>query len=217
MRQILIADAVEDRDYPALFRQGDLDGACGLYALMMGLNLCGYVDCDTSFANEPDRRTQLGKLYKHFEDYPALFSGGSYIEDLKEIVDKAYGRKIKTEFHEGNNKSIIRFTVSHLMEGHPVLLGIRAPGGADHAVLACGLEFEQADPGSDGKPVKLPEPCRILVLDPGGYEVPPFMLWNSINYPTPRLKGSYPYLFVEGNCNERKVTFDEALALGSID
>ena len=44
MRQILIADAVEDRDYPALFRQGDLDGACGLYALMMSLNLCGYVD-----------------------------------------------------------------------------------------------------------------------------------------------------------------------------
>lgn len=217
MRKILIADAVEDRDYPALFRQGDLDGACGLYALMMGLNLCGYVDCDTSFANEPDRRTQLGKLYKHFEDYPALFSGGSYIEDLKEIVDKVYGRKIKTEFHEGNNKSIIRFTVSQLMEGHPVLLGIRAPGGAHHGVLACGLELEGAPCEGAEKLKQGPDPYRILILDPGGYEVPPFMLWNSFIYPRPLLKGSYPYLFVEGNCNERKVTFDEALALWSID
>ena len=132
-------------------------------------------------------------------------------------MDKAYGRKIKTEFHEGNNKSIISFTVRHLMEGHPVLLGIRAPGGADHAVLVCGLEFERTDPGSDERPGKMPKPCRILVLDPGGYEVPPFMLWNSIIYPTPLLKGGYPYLFVEGNCNERKVSFDEALALWSID
>lgn len=216
MRQILIADDVADRDYPALFRQGDLDGACGLYALMMGLNLCGYVDSDTSFANEPDRRTQLGRLYKQFEDYPALFSGGSYVEDLKEVLDKAYGRKIKTEFHEGNNKSIIRFTVAQLLAGHPVLLGIRTHGGVDHAVLASGLEFEQADLGSDGKSRKMPEPCRILVLDPGGYEVPSFMLWNSIIFSTPRFKGTYPYLFVEGNCNERQVGFDEALALWSI-
>lgn len=215
MRQIIIADVVEDRGYPALFRQGDLDGACGLYALMMGLNLCGYVDSDTSFANEPDRRTQLGKLYKHLEDYPALFSGGSYVEDLKEVVDKAYGRKIATEFHEGNNKSIVRFSVRHLTAGHPVLLGIRAPGGAAHAVLASGLEFEQADFGGTGG--STPEPCRILILDPGGYEVPSFMLWNSFIYSTPLLKGSFPYLFVEGNCTERKVTFDEALALWSID
>ena len=48
MRQILIADAVVDREHPVLFRQGDLDGACGIYALMMGLNLCGYVDDETS-------------------------------------------------------------------------------------------------------------------------------------------------------------------------
>ncbi len=43
------------------------------------------------------------------------------------------------------------------------------------------------------------------------------MLWNSIIYPTPLLKGGYPYLFVEGNSNERKVSFDEALALWSRD
>ena len=216
MRQILIADAVVDREHPVLFRQGDLDGACGLYALMMGLNLCGYVDDETSFAHEPDRRTQLGRLYKQFEDYPALFSGGSYIEDLKEVLDKAYGRKIKTEFHEGNNKSIIRFTVSHLSDGHPVILGIRARGGVAHAVLACGLEFEQATCASAKKTGELPKPQRILILDPGGYEAPSFIHWNSFIYPEPQFSGSYPYQFVDGICGVHKVSFDEALALWSM-
>lgn len=67
LRHIFLPDAVADRVYPVLFRLGDLAGACGLYALMMGLDLCGYVDDETSFAKKRDRRTVLGKPYKQFE------------------------------------------------------------------------------------------------------------------------------------------------------
>lgn len=213
MRHIFIVDAVEERDYTVLFRQGDLDGACVIYSLMMGLNLCGYVDDETSFADEPDRRTQLGKLYKQFEDYPALFSGGACITDLQEVVDKAYGRKIKTEFYEGKNKGIIDFTVGHLYDGHPVILGMRMNNGAGHAIIACGLEFEHADedfPDGDGH---LPAPHKILSLDPNGCQMLSFHLWNSFILHKPQ-KGTYPYLFV-GGYGTSKVKFDEALALWS--
>lgn len=89
MRHTIIADSVQERGYPVLFRQGDLDGACVLYSLIMCLNLCGYVDGEISFANEPDRRTQLGKLYKQFENFPALFSGGCCMSELQGIIAKA--------------------------------------------------------------------------------------------------------------------------------
>lgn len=217
MRQILIADAVADRGYPVLFRQGDLDGACGLYALMMGLNLCGYVDDETSFALEPDRRTQIGKLYKQFEGYPALFSGGTYIEDIKKVVDEAFGRKIETEFLVGKNKELVDFTVSHLCEGHPVILGVQEQGGRGHALTACGVEFEY---GTDELPEDeddAPDPHKILTLDPDGYEVPSFVLWNSFIYYERQSGGKFPYLYIGAHCEEKKVTFGEALALWSSD
>lgn len=217
MRQILIADAVLERGYPALFRQGDLDGACGLYALMMGLNLCGYVDSDTSFAHEPDRRTQLGRLYKQFEDYPALFSGGSCLEDLKEVLDKTYARQIETEIFEGKNKELLEFTVDHLCEGHPVILGVNEQEGAGHALMACGVEFEYGTAGLPEDEEDVPEPHKILTLDPGGYEVPSFVLWNSFIYYEPQSRGKYPYLYIGGHCEEKKVTFGAALALWKRD
>lgn len=216
MRQILIADAVTARNYPALFRQGDLDGACGLYALMMGLNLCGYVDDETSFAEKPDRRTLLGKLYKQFESYPALFSGGSYIEDLQKVVEKTFRRKIETEFFEGKNKKLLEFTVEHICQGHPVILGVQEQGGSGHALLASGVEVEYGPGGVPEDEEDVPEPDKILTLDPGGYEVPPFVHWNSFIYYKHQSGGPFPYLYI-GQYDAKKVTFGEALALCSIE
>lgn len=217
MRQILIADAVAERDCAALFRQGDLDGACGLYALMIGLNLCGYVDDDTSFAYEPDRRTQLGKLYKQIEDYPALFSGGSHIKDLEKLIGKSFGRKIETEFFDGKNKDILEFTVSHICEGHPVILVVYEQGGTGHALAACGVEIEYGTGGLPEQEDDVPDPHKILTLDPGGYEVPPFVLWNSFIYYKRKSAGQFPYLYIGGHCEEKKVTFGGALALWSTE
>lgn len=213
MRHIFINDEVDDRDYTVLFRQGDLDGACVLYSLMMGLNLCGYVDDETSFADEPDRRTQIGKLYKQFEDYPALFSGGASITDLQELVDNAYGRKIETAFYEGDNRGIRDFTVSHLYDGHPVILGLSMETGEAHAITACGLEFERADEDFPDGTAHLPTPHKILTLDPNGCQMLWFHPWNSFILHKPQ-RGRYPYLFVGGYGNI-KVKFDEALALWS--
>lgn len=216
MRQIIIADAVAERGYPVLFRQGDLDGACGLYALMMGLNLCGYVDDETSFAKKPDRRTVLGKLYKQFEGYPALFSGGSYIDDLQKVVDKSFGSKVETEFFEGKNRELLDFTVSHVCEGHPVILGVNTQDDMGHALLACGVEFEYGTAGLPEEEDDVPDPHKILTLDPSGYEVPSFVLWNSFIYYERQSGGRYPYLYIGAQCEERKVSFGGALALWSI-
>lgn len=213
MRHIFIVDTVDERDYTVLFRQGDLDGACVLYSLMMGLNLCGYVDDETSFANEPDRRTQLGKLYKQFEEYPALFSGGACISELQEVVPKAYGKKIQTEFYEGKSKDIINFTVNHLYDGHPVILGMRMENGDGHAITACGLEFERAEEAFPDEDQEMPTPHKILTLDPNGWQILSFHLWNSFILHAPH-RSPFPYRFV-GGYGVSKVKFEEALALWS--
>ena len=214
MRHTIIADSIQDRGYPVHFRQGDLDGACGLYSLMMCLNLCGCVDDEISFANEPDRRTQLGRLYKQFADFPALFSGGCSLTDLQEAIARAYGRRhISTEYCEGNNRTILKFAVKHILAGHPVIFGISGSGGLEHALTASGLEFEY----DNGETPDLSgiTPDKILMLDPGGCEVPPFIHWNCFVYYGLQYKGRFPYQFVRGSGETHKICFDGALAIWS--
>lgn len=210
MRYMIIADSVQERDYPVLFRQGDLDGACVLYSLMMCLNLCGYVDDEASFADELDRRTRLGKLYKQFANFPALFSGGCPMDELQGIIAKAYGRRISTEYCEGRSTKILKFTVQHLFAGRPVVLGGTVKGALGHALTASGLKFEYAGETPDWPGIM---PHKILILDPEGCEVPPFMPWNSFVFYERSSQRKFPYEFVSGDCELRNIGFEEALAV----
>ena len=213
MRHMVIADSVQERGYPVLFRQGDLDGACVLYSLMMCLNLCGFVDEEASFADEPDRRTRLGKLYKQFASFPALFSGGCHIGELQGITTKAYGRRISTEYCEGQNTKILKFTIQHLLAGHPVILGATVKGTLGHALTASGLEFEHSEDAGETPDWSGTMPHKILMLDPEGCEVPPFMQWNSFVFCERSSHRSFPYEFVGGDCEIRNLGFEEALAI----
>ena len=63
MRKFILADHVSRNDeYSVCYRQGDVDGACGIYSLLACLDLCGALNSHPSDAIEKfDKRTRLGK------------------------------------------------------------------------------------------------------------------------------------------------------------
>ena len=163
-------------------RQGDMDGACGPYSLMMCLILQGVVRREDVVAlNNLDGRTALGKLWNKFQDFHALFRQGTTLQDIGSLL-ATFGRKIKLEAFEGTGVDTRKFIYRHLKDNHPVILGIYGEDLA-HWVVAIGWEDMEGD--------DVPE--RFLLLD-SSYESPRTSCWNAvINLDS--AYGRYPYLY----------------------
>ena len=72
-------------------RQGDLDGACAVYAtIMCMLHIAYLAEDDLSLYNLPDKRTAKGKiLHELMENNGLVRNGFSYIRLKRELEDSA--------------------------------------------------------------------------------------------------------------------------------
>lgn len=90
-------------------RQGELDGACTVYSLMMGLIAAGKVSrkdiCNLDIINAVDGRKGLGRLVREFfykiprtKDDPEtiLLRYGYTLEDIQNKLAHAYGGYVRT-------------------------------------------------------------------------------------------------------------------------
>ena len=199
MRHIIIADHVDQRglqgeEYSAIFRQGDLDGACGVYSLFMCLNLCGVAECQKGeiTLDSVDKRKQFGKMIKEVENSAGLIVTGHDVDEVKNILNKSYRATLNYEIFKEPGKKAIAFVLKHLWEGHPVLMSIKGPKFL-HWVVACGMEFNT--PSVDAFPTKGDTPERLFLLDPGAAKAKS-TLWNSYIV-LEAGTGKYPYEYVE--------------------
>ena len=104
-------------------RQGDMDGACGPYSLMMCLILQGVVRREDVVAlNNLDGRTALGKLWNKFQDFHALFRQGTTLQDIGSLL-ATFGRIEDAEeelqlavFHGYDNAAPILDVLERLKE-----------------------------------------------------------------------------------------------------
>ena len=218
MRHIIIADHVAQRglqedEYSAIFRQGDLDGACGIYSLMMCLNLCNIDEAQQELLQdfeEVNKQTRFGKMVKEVEKLRGLISSGIELQELQKILQSGFRTKLECEAMEESGKKVLAFTLNHLWQGHPVLLGVKW-SGVSHWVVACGMEF--VTPTCDTFPTPKNKPERIFLLDPGSAKTET-SIWNG--YITLEAgAGRYPYTYVqEGqHCCATSISFDEAMAI----
>jgi hypothetical protein len=152
---------------PVHLRQGDVDGACGPYALMMALLLFGLADAQ---ALKPmagvDRRTRLSKFFKALreEDAETLFKAGTDIDQLEAVLTKSYAKKIETRRWDGEGTESREFVLESLRRGAPTLLRIAFEEGA-HWLLIVGAEYEVTvdDAGAERE-----EALSLLALDSSG-------------------------------------------------
>ena len=107
-------------------QQGDLDGACAIYSLVMAMLCNGLLsDDDTKVYNRPDRRTEKGKLlYQFFNERGMIREGYSYVTLAKEINESPFGIKAIRK-NPRTNDGRIKTISDYLYDNTPVIIKIK--------------------------------------------------------------------------------------------
>ncbi len=181
--------------------QGDMDGACGPYSIMMGLMICGLIDRDDLVSlKKVDGRTNAGKLLNMLEKYQGLFRGGLYDHELVELLKRSYSRNLNVNPIKGTGVEIRKKVVEYLKGNCPVILGIDYGKDEGHWVVAIGYEYDYDEQEQKAK--------RLLLLDPGK-PAPIISAWNGV-VDSVGDGGRYPYILWG---EDYKVSFSDSLAL----
>lgn len=197
MRKIILADHVSrDGEYSTCYRQGGLDGACGIYSLLVCFDLCGNSEDIQKF----DKRTRFGKALSSLErkGFDLFIKGGL---DLSEVMDfigaGSYDNIFNTEKIKASGEKNLKFAIDHINEAHPTMLGLKnEEEGLDHWVTAIGLELFNE------------KTIKVLLIDPLK-ESTRLCPWNDYLSIAQPAEGPYPYSLSEGI----NVYCSEALAI----
>lgn len=200
-----MADDGSDGDLVHL-RQGDADGACGPYCLLMGLLALGLAKRDDVIGwGKVDGRTNVGKLIRRMsEQRDALFHEGSDLANLELLLRDLYKGRLQAVSSASSGRACKQFVEDQVRDGAPVVLGLMN-GSVAHWVLVIGVDAWHYRDGTR-------RANRFLLLDPSidAVAVAP---WNSVVDLTGS-GGPYPYQWWPTPTDEPvKVAFDCALAL----
>lgn len=158
------------------FRQGDLDGACGPYSLMMALVANGIISRDeASYSGLQDGRTRLGRFYKRLIEFGGLINNGTTDYDLDWLLD-CFRNQISLGKINGTTRSLVTDLVGAVTSGYSTIVGVNWPGGEGHWLLVVGYQG-QITYGLDGD--SKTNVTHLLCLDPF-LEAPRVSLWNAV-------------------------------------
>ena len=158
--------------------QGDLDGACGPYALMMALIASGAIsrtDAENIWHKPIKGTTKLAKEIKKLETLLKEGTDNTTLVKLFEAIQRYFPKhsnlqKLKaTEINDSGNK-LIPFLIEQIDHSLPTIIGLDWRGGGAHWVTVIG--YQKFDERSE-------YPERILVLDPQSRQSK-ISAWNGI-------------------------------------
>ncbi len=154
-------------DNPIHIKQGDIDGACSVYSLMMYLMIMKVIkrnqlnDIYNTIKKSPD----VENIFHEFFDKHGLVRDGFYFTQLKKIlnrisIDSIVAKSFEEDSDEFKKDGFIKQIKSTLDTDTPIMVGIDYKGGGSHAVLAIGYEADEdgifnifcLDPASDCNP-----------------------------------------------------------------
>lgn len=189
---------------PIHYRQGDLDGACAVYSLMMDLLYEGVISKDDiSISSPTDKRTMKGKMLHHFlEDQGLIRDGYSFKSLRQELLDYFHNKDIEVTRRDPKDQDKIIQGIDDLIsEDTPVIISIVFDEEGSHAMLAIGTETDSA--GNINK---------IFCLDPDA-EAPTCSYWNSVI----DVSGKASYYWNIRTRDTFKVTLDDYLYIQTTD
>lgn len=177
-------------------QQGSLDGACGPYCLFMALLILDVITYDDAISLwKIKRSTKLGKLIKAMEVHKQLFQAGTYVEDLKEMIEVSFKNEVEVKTNKEGGKKTIQFILQQLKNQNPVIVGVKNKT-ISHWLLAIGYEeFEN-------------EIAKILFLDPS--ENQPINYFNAAINIKDTVYG-YPYKWE--TMDETYIKFEDAVSI----
>lgn len=166
--------SIKKRNYhPVHIRQGDIDGACAVYSLMMNLLILktiSRVQIEDVYDNIK-KSPETEKLFHEFFDKHGMIRGGFYFDQLTKLVNRVYGEVVTAQYSNINDNfretDFCELVKTAIDDNIPIILGMDFKTGGGHAVLAIGYEYDE-----DGI-------FNVFCLDPG-YECNPTSYWNMV-------------------------------------
>lgn len=166
--------SIKNRSYqPVHIRQGDIDGACAIYALMMNLLILKTIrrsHLDDVF-NRIKTSPEIERLFHELFDRHGLVRGGLLFEDLARMTNRTLGTVVTAKFYDEDSEEAEDGFIGQFQQtidlDRPIILGIDFKGGGGHAVLAIGYERD-----AEGL-------VNIFCLDPA-YDCKPTSYWNMV-------------------------------------
>lgn len=183
-------------------RQGELDGACAIYSLMMYLIILRiFTYKQVIDGNNINRSTSKGRIIRNFlEKQNGLIRKGLYFaDDIKEGLQYAAKKIVRCDYIPSRQETIK--TLKECIDNDkPLMIGIDYNKVDGHALLAIGYETRNN------------KITKILCLDPG-CDIDSTSMWNAIitldEYGNTKYRDSY--LRSDGIIN--KVTLADAIKI----
>ena len=177
-------------------QQGDLDGACSIYSLVMAM-LCQKMitEEDIQILKSPDRRTPKGKfLYEQ----GLVHDGYNYTALAREINEQPF-EIIATHKRPRSNANRIELIEQFISQNIPVIISTDFNGGT-HALIAIGIETNEHDIIT-----------KIFCFDPGA-SAPKVSQWNCFIDVSKEGDTHYPFYYVT-EIDSYKVTLNDMLII----
>ena len=177
-------------------QQGDLDGACSIYSLVMAM-LCQKMitEEDIQILKSPDRRTPKGKfLYEQ----GLVHDGYNYTALAREINEQPF-EIIATHKRPRSNANRIELIEQFISQNIPVIISTDFNGGT-HALLAIGIETNEHDIIT-----------KIFCFDPGA-SAPKVSQWNCFIDVSKEGDTHYPFYYLT-EIDSYKVTLNDMLII----
>lgn len=189
---------------PVHLQQGDMDGACAVYSMMMNLIALKVftrnqvTNLNTSFKGN----TSKGRLFKEFFVTQGLCRGGFYFSEIKEKLSHSFAKEVMSSVRQyatsvSDQASYVEELKIAIDDNLPLVTAITFRGGA-HAILAIGYEEQEG------------VIRKIFCLDPG-YTINQTSLWNSVITLNER-KGMYCHQYITDN-DDKNVFVSETLKI----
>lgn len=188
------------KPHPVFKKQGDLDGACATYSVIMSLLMLGVIyDHDTQVYSKPkDWHTR--RLINTFLCYNGMHHQGQSFIKIRKMLLESFGSKVSCTRRATTNEASVDVITEILDSGLPVVMSVIWPGGG-HAMVAVGYEHVGG------------EVTRILCLDPSG-KVPANRHWNAeVRLDTGSSNSKYKYLYSNGVGDDLDVSLDDLLII----
>lgn len=178
-------------------RQGELDGACAVYSMMMCL-IIEKITNRNMLKNPPEnlkRTTSDGRLVRFFLENQGMVVNGYWIKKLHEDLKSAYKKKVQSYYFSSDDTNVTDEIIKCLDENHPVEIAFNYMAGMNgHAVVAIGYRIDK-------------KAISLFCVDPS-YPMDECQMWNNVLEIDTKSKAKY-------NCKnvreDFKVKIDEIM------
>lgn len=156
-------------------KQGDLDGSCCIYSLMMMLIFHKKLDWEDLIDGKCVKYEYIGRIQHEFlYRFNGICSGGYTLQEISDRANKCFGSKMCEAYttEPGTPNAVNRATLHELIRHYldckqPVMLGYSRPSELGHSLVSIAYRREAKNQ------------LRLFCLDPS-HGVPFMHLWNTV-------------------------------------